>query len=319
MPNEPALFTGLPADTVEPAAPSPALRDLGDRLPQRVYLGTSSWSFPGWTEHVWKRDYPASMLADQGLSAYAAHPLFRTVSLDRTYYRVPDPALYAHYRSQVPDDFRFVVKAPQVCTARRTRDGPNPHRLDPDWARTTFLEPLVEGLGEQLGQVLVQFPPENRPVQTGFWDRLARFLSVLSGDSGVDVAVEVRTPAWLDGPLHAVLADTHTSPCLTVHPAMPDLRTQWKALNAGAAPHLMVRWNLGHQHTTTAETDYEQAKSAYAPFDRVVDPDDGLRAGIARAITWAVERGRPVWVTANNKAEGCAPGTLEAIARRLAL
>jgi uncharacterized protein YecE (DUF72 family) len=314
--DAPALFSGLPADTVEPAAFSEELRALGRRIPPSVRMGTSSWSFPGWTEHVWKRDYPASMLADQGLTAYAAHPLFNTVSLDRTYYRVPDPSLYARYRDQVPPDFRFVVKAPQVSTARRTRDGDNPHRLDPDWVRSTFLDPLRTALGDRLGVVLVQFPPERQPVPDGFWDRLARFLTALSD---VPVAVEVRTPAWLDGPLHAVLSDTGASPCLTVHPAMPDLRTQWKALRAGDAPLLMVRWNLGGQHTTTADTDYEQAKSAYAPFDRVVDPDEGLRAGIARAVAWAIERERPVWITANNKAEGCAPGTLEGIARRLSL
>ncbi|MEZ4319921.1 MAG: DUF72 domain-containing protein [Myxococcota bacterium] len=300
MPGKPqlAMFAG-PA--IEPANPSSDLADLGTRLPDGVFLGTSSWSFPGWVGQVWKREHAATDLANRGLGAYAAHPLFRTVSVDRSYYRVPDPSVYAEYSEQVPPGFRFIVKAPASCTTAR-----DPLLLDPAWAEDTFLGPLREGLGARLGLVLLQFPPQPADAVPRFYDRLARFLELRA-----PWAVEVRTPALLEGPLAQVLVDRQASPCLTLHPTMPDLRTQWQRTRAGDAPNLVIRWNLGGNQA------YEDAKSRYAPFDRVVDPDPALRSALARAVRWAVDRGRPVWITANNKAEGSAPGTLEGIARAL--
>src|SRR5262249_2228066 len=57
----------------EPPAPAPAteaLRDLGRRLPVEVRLGTSSWSFPGWTGLVYAREATPELLAREGLPAY---------------------------------------------------------------------------------------------------------------------------------------------------------------------------------------------------------------------------------------------------------
>lgn len=300
MRDQMAMFGG---PTVEPAVFPPMLHELGEQLPPNVYLGTSSWSFPGWEGRLWKRTYPDSLLSSAGLPAYAAHPLFRTVSLDRTYYRMPDPSVLEAYAAQVPDDFRFIVKAPSVCTASRLRGDPNPLALDRSWAEEHVYGPLKQTLGDRLGLLLFQFPPQPPDALGRFYDRLAALL-----EPDTPCVVEVRTPAWLDGPLADVLHDRNASPCLTLHPSMPDLRTQWQKTRAGEAPHLVVRWNLSGRQK------YDDAKARYAPFDRVVDPDEGIRSALARAIDWAVERNRPVWITANNKAEGCAPATLEAIA-----
>lgn len=287
---------------VEPAPVDPAIAAIAARLPGFVRFGTSSWSFPGWEGRVWRRGYSDSLLANEGLGAYAAHPLLRTVSVDRSYYRMPDDAVFEAYAQQVPDDFRFVVKAPAQLTSGRLRGEVNPTLLDPNWADAYVYGPLRRTLGEKLGLVLLQFPPQ--ATIPGFYDRLAAVLP-----PSVPIAVEVRNPAWMEGPLAQVLRDRGASPVLTLHPSMPDLRTQWKRMGAGEAPDLVVRWNLGAGQT------YEDMKARYAPFDRVVDEEPALRSGIARAIDWALQRERPIWITANNKAEGCAPGTLEAIAR----
>jgi len=82
------LFGSTPASrrSVGPAPQPDAIVDLGRRLPPDVRLGTSSWSFPGWGDLVWDREATPGALARGGLAAYAAHPLLRTVGLDRTYY-----------------------------------------------------------------------------------------------------------------------------------------------------------------------------------------------------------------------------------------
>ncbi|MFX6450720.1 DUF72 domain-containing protein, partial [Acinetobacter baumannii] len=81
----------------------------------------------------------------QGLAAYAAHPLLRTVSLDRNFYRPLTVSQYQRYAEQVPEDFRFVVKAPSLVTDAlvRTEDGrgrePNPAFLNPELALREFV------------------------------------------------------------------------------------------------------------------------------------------------------------------------------------
>jgi uncharacterized protein YecE (DUF72 family) len=95
---------------------------LARRLPRQIYLGTSSWTFPGWQGLVYDRAAAASVLARHGLSAYAQHPLLRTVCVDRTFYAPLPAADYATYAAAVPDDFRFVVKAHAWCTQPTRRD-----------------------------------------------------------------------------------------------------------------------------------------------------------------------------------------------------
>lgn len=287
---------------VRAASPRADLVDLGGRLAD-LRLGTSSWSFPGWRGTVWRDSVRAEVLSAHGLSAYSQHPLLRTVSIDRTYYRLPEPGLLAGYTDQVPEDFRFVVKAPMVGSAR-IRGEANPHALDPDWVRSEAV-PRFEELGDRLGAVLLQVPPQSpHAFADRFYHRLAAVLRV-----PLPWVVEVRTDAWVTPDLAAVLRDTGAMPCLSVHPRMPDLRQQWRVLELARVPALHVRWNLGRGAT------YEAAKSRYAPFDRMVDPDPSTRDQLARAIRWMLDRERPVWVVANNKAEGCAPATLEALAR----
>ena len=81
---------------------------------------------------MWEGDHSDTQLSKQGLAVYAQHPLMRTVSIDRSFYRPLTVSQFERYASQVPDDFRFVVKAPGVVTDALVRgeDGrgrqPNP-------------------------------------------------------------------------------------------------------------------------------------------------------------------------------------------------
>ena len=90
---------------------------------------------------------------------------------------------------------------------------------------------------------------------------------------------------------------------------MPDLRTQWVGMGLPRAEALVVRWNLNRDHS------YRSAGERYAPFDQLLDPDPATREALAKAMRWALGRDRPVWIMANNNAEGCAPDTLEHLVR----
>ncbi|WP_222428825.1 DUF72 domain-containing protein [Denitratisoma sp. DHT3] len=151
-----------PPPVVEAAPPDPALRELAAALPAGLRFGTSSWNYPGWAGLVWKRDYPDAALSRHGLMAYAQHPLLRTVGLDRGFYQPLSAAQFAAYAAQVPDDFRFVVKAPSRVTDALLRDEsgrgrrPNPDFLAAGPAMRDFVEPALAGLGEKLGALVFQ-------------------------------------------------------------------------------------------------------------------------------------------------------------------
>jgi uncharacterized protein YecE (DUF72 family) len=307
-----------PAHPVLPAAVAEHVRDLAARLPAGIHLGTSSWHFPGWATLVYDRLADERVLAHAGLSAYAQHPLLRCAGIDRTFYAPLPAAELRQYAEQVPPAFRFVVKAPMLCTAPVVRrepglhESPNTRFLDAGFAAERFVAPCLQGLGDRLGVLVFQFPPLGRALTREpdrFAERLGAFLEGLP--AGPRYAVELRDHALLGPRYLAALAEARAHHCLGLHPRMPVASEQARQTGLDHAGPLIVRWNL---HTGF---EYEQARARYAPFNRLVDEDIPNRVSLARLCLAAVARGDPVFVIANNKAEGCAPLTLIRLAEQI--
>jgi len=313
-----------PDRPLEPPAPAPVgegLRALGARLPDDVRLGTSSWSFPGWTGLVYAREASTDVLAREGLPAYARHPLFRTVGVDRTFYGPVPVDTFRGWAQAVPDGFRFLVKAHEALTlsrfplherygARRGED--NPTFLDPAYARDAVVAPFVEGLGSKAGPLLFQFPPQDIQALGGpsaFADRLHAFLAALP--AGPLYGVELRNRELITRDVAEVLEDVGAIPVLAAWRHLPPLPQQAWRLRARSASALVVRWML------PPDLGYEQARELYAPFDRLVNEDPAVRGDIAGLAVEALAEGRPVYVTINNKAEGSAPVSVERLAAAL--
>jgi uncharacterized protein YecE (DUF72 family) len=312
------------ADGVDPALIDDTVRSLGAALPAHIHLGTSSWSFPGWTGLVYApcNGKPATeqVLARHGLAAYARHPLFRTVSLDRTFYAPLSADEFTRYASQVPDGFRFVVKAPAAVTdpfVRQPGSGEaardNPTFLDAAAATAASVRPALAGLGSKAGPLVFQFPPLGRRLLADvprLAARIAAFVAVLP--RGPLYAVEVRDPQLVTPEFSAALADAGAVPCLAVHARMPPVELQAKAfgLDRGNRP-LVARWNLH------AGRDYEGAKADYFPFNRLVEEDVPSRAALASLARTTAAAGSDVFITINNKAEGSAPQSVARLAAQI--
>ena len=73
----------------------------------------------------------------------------------------------------------------------------------------------------------------------------------------------------------------------------------------------MARWNLHQRHGAYG---YDSAKDLYEPFDRLLDPDPETRAILSQVMAATAAAHLPVYVTINNKAEGSAPLSVEALA-----
>lgn len=297
------------------------MKQLAIGLGPQIRFGTSSWYFPGWEGLVFRDRHPESVLSKHGLAAYAQHPLLRTVSLDRSFYRPLSTVDYAALAAQVPDDFRFVVKAGASvtdATLRHPGSGapaqPNPLFLDPAVTLETVLRPAVDGLGRKLGVLLFQLSPlpaawlsssspPDRLLQA--LDRL--FTALPRPDHGL-LAVELRDAEPLGPELAALLKLHGVRYCLGLHDRMPPLEAQLPMLRATWPGPLVCRWNLQRG------LHYRQAKARFEPFDALVAPDPATRQALAQLIAVTVAAGQPVFTTINNKAEGSAPLSVFALA-----
>lgn len=330
MTSQPSLFDDPPAPPgpsaarpgrhqtsetprVGPSIPSTVLQDLAAALrtrfgEDRLFLGTSSWSFLGWRVLVWDpRAYTEDQLARHGLNAYAAHPLFNAVSLDRTFYRPLDTAGYARRAAQVPASFRFVVKAPAEITDASLRApgtgaplGPNPQ-----FALNVARRPAIEGLGGRFGALVFQLSPlDARWLRepAALLHRLAALWEAIvpSLPAGTVAALELRDARALS-PMLLQQLDAHAVRYgIGLHERMPAMADQWDLMRAHARGDLLCRWSLhqGLQH--------QQAKAQWAPFDRLQAPDPETRKALARAVVATLDQGDRAFVTINNKAEGSA-------------
>jgi uncharacterized protein YecE (DUF72 family) len=293
-------------------------RELAARLPPDLRLGTSSWSFPGWEGLVYDRPCSVQTLARHGLAAYAQNPLFRTVGVDRSHYQPLTVPQWQGYAAQVPQDFRFLVKAHEYCSLRRFPEHPrygsrggqdNVFFLDPHYARDEVVAPTVRGLGEKLGVLLFQFAAQDlRPIggPEGFCDRLYAFLSRLP--AGPTYAVEVRDRSLMIPRLGEALAASGTMPCLAYTHDLPDLEWQYRNSPAAQAPVTVMRWLLRRGLS------YGDAQQRYGPFSRLVEPDERTRQ---QAVDILLRHARPGFLILNNKAEGSSPESLRALARQL--
>lgn len=253
---------------------------LGAYEHPNLRLGTASWNYPGWRGLVYQ---------EPGLAAYASHPLFRCVALDRSFYAPLSEEEYAGYAAQVPADFRFLVKAPRVLV-----DPDSAHYLDAQWALRHFLEPARRGLGDTLGLTHFFLPPGRHEDPTSFFGRLSQ--------SGCHISYEVRQPLVCEAP--------GLIRAWNVFPGMP-----WPQPESG--PVRLIRWTLRPQ-APEVPWNLKTAARRYLPFSRLRDPDRDTRGRIAAQVQTWLGRGLPVWVLANNKAEGCAPLSLRLLTEELA-
>jgi len=312
-----AQATLFDARRVGPAAltaqVSEAAAALCARWGGRLLLGTSSWSFPGWAGLVWDREYPQPMLSRHGLPAYSAHRSLRTVSLDRALYRPMAADEYARLALQVPDDFRFVVKAPaEVCdaTQRDPRTGapvaPNPAFLDPGLAVTACARPAAAGLRDKLGVLVFQLSPLPShwlAAEPAFHEQLAAVWRAIRPELPLHtvLALELRDASLLTPALAQHLREHGVRSCLGLHDRLPAIDEQLPLQRAQWPGDLVCRWSLQRGQR------YAQARARWAPFDRLQAPDVATRATLARVAAATLNAGRTAFITINNKAEGSAP------------
>ena len=144
----------------------------------RLSVGTSGFSYAEWKGPFYPADLPASRML-----AYYAERL-ASVEINNTFYRLPRRNTLESWAAEVPEGFRFAIKASQRIThQKRLRDVAD---------ETRYLLDVTQALGARLGALLFQLPP-NLKLDL---DRLDRFLELLPPET--HAAFEFRHPSWLD-------------------------------------------------------------------------------------------------------------------------
>ena len=293
---------------------------LGERLPSRLRLGTSSWTFPGWAGLVYHRRYAnkQAFLRDS-LGEYAAHPLMRTVGIDRGYYApVPPPDLEAYAR-QLPEGFRAAMKVWQRLTMpgypRHARYGADAGKRNPDFLNPALFaemvnEPVRAMFSKHMGPWIVEVSPAPWPIDPGwFCDKLDAFLT--SAPRDFPFAVELRDRTLLTVDYAKTLQRNDASHVFNYWSRMPSLAAQMRVDGLLEGSLLVVRLLL------PPGARYSDLKEAYAPFDRIVMPQPEMRRDLVRLVKTALDRGMECYVLVNNKAEGSSPLTVQALAELL--
>lgn len=245
----------------------------------RIFVGTSGYSYPEWTE---AGIYPPGTRSGHMLSLYAER--FETAELNFTWYQMPKPASLKRMVGQTPDTFRFSVKLNRTLT----------HEIDPDrWREQAAkfrdgVAPLIQA--NRLAAILAQLPPsfhrtaENR-----------RYLSRLLDEMiGLPLAVEFRHLSWAED---RVFAELEKRKIALVCADAPDLPQLFPQLGAVTCPDLFyVRF-----HGRNAKEWWSRNKQKQFDYDY---PDTELIEWIENRIGPMTEKAETGLIYFNNHVAG---------------
>ncbi len=153
-----------------------------------VRAGTSGFSYKEWKGSF----YPDDISKDAMLGFYAGR--FDAVEINSTWYRMPSAGVLEQWCGEVPESFRFVLKANRQITHFKRLKLEALEPLEHFWSQATTL-------GARLGPILLQLPPNLKK-------DIPRLRDFLAGTpDGMRVAVEFRHGSWLDDAVYATLSE----------------------------------------------------------------------------------------------------------------
>lgn len=200
-----------------------------------------------------------------------------------------------------PAGFLFAAKVPQVITHEKVL-------VDCQQEILEFIK-AMEGLGEKLGPLLLQFPYFNKSAfasSTEFFQRLSAFLKGLP--QPFQWAVEIRNNSWLTPAFYAILRE-HKVACALVDQAwMPPVQQVLRDDSPLTADFSYVRWLGDRKGIEEITTSWDKVVvDRAADLQRWVEP-----------IRPILAEGKVVYGFFNNHYSGHAPASLELFRQMMA-
>lgn len=297
---------------------APQLRALADR---GVCFGTSSWKYEGWLGSIYtperyltRRKFSRKKFEAECLREYAT--TFPAVGGDFSFYQFPKPSYWAEIFSAVPSTFAFGLKVPEAITVAKwpsharygsRAGGRNEGFLDAGLFDRQFVKPL-EPYRHQAAALIFefgQFAKTDFPTPADFFKQLNRFLGALPG--GWPYAVEIRNKEYLTTEYFRVLARHNAAHVFNAWTRMPTIAEQIVNPDAFTANFCVARALLQHGWG------YEKAVKTFEPYREVQLPDPSTRSALRQIADRALRTGQRAYIFVNNRLEGNAPGTIDAV------
>ncbi|WP_205503677.1 DUF72 domain-containing protein [Rufibacter psychrotolerans] len=218
-----------------------------------IYIGTSGWHYNHWKGNF----YPPSVTSKQFTQHYLRY--FKTVEINNSFYRLPSAETFAAWRTSVPEDFLFAVKASRFITHMK--------KLKEPQQGLAQLLGNAQALEEKLGPILFQLPPAWR-VNV---ERFQEFLRALP--SYYRYTFEFREPSWYHPAIYELLRDHNHAFCiyeLAGHMSPLEVTADFVYVRlhgpegkyAGSYAESALQW-----WATTCQTWAQQGKDVYLYFD----------------------------------------------------
>ena len=190
----------------------------------------------------------------------------------------------------------------------------NPRFLDSRVFREEILPAYEKGFAGHGGPFVFEFPTEWQPTSESrqrFVARLDAFLAELPPSHAY--SVELRTPSYFTTDYFDVLRRRNAAHVFNWWTRAPALLEQWKAAQPLPATFALARILV------PPGVPYARAVERFRPYDRVLAPREDMRRDLVRLIRNITEAGADAFVLVNNRAEGCAPLTIRALAHELGM
>jgi len=308
-------------DDPEPRSRSPLAARLHGLAREGVYFGTSSWKYPGWLGSIYQPEryftrgrFSQKKFESECLREYAE--TFPAVCGDFSFYQFPSESYWSRLFAAAPKSLVFAFKVPEEITVKTwpaharygDRGGSdNESFLSAALFDRMFLRAL-QPYSERVCALIFEFGTFSKRhyADVGqFVGDLSRFLEALP--RGWRYGVEVRNREFLDAPYFKCLRSCHVAHVFNAWTRMPELPEQTAREEAFTADFLIARALLRQGRR------YEQAVEKFQPYERVQEPNPGARAALRELMERARGKKQLAFLFVNNRLEGNAPGTIEAV------
>ena len=288
---------------------------------QSIFIGTSSWKYEGWMGQIYSRNrylvrgrFSQKRFQDECLKEYAA--TFPIVCGDFSFYQFPSEQYWRKLFGSAPSTLRYALKVPEDVTVktfpRHPRYGPragdaNQTFLDAVLFQNAFLD-LLAPYREQIAVLIFEFgtfPKQTYRDVGEFLHELDPFLAALP--PGFRYAVEIRNQEFLGPEYFACLRQHRVAHVFNAWTRMPEIGVQMKMPEVFTADFTVARALLRRERT------YEAAVAKFTPYSEIKDPNPQTREALRLLIGRARDRHEPSYIFVNNRLEGNAPATIEAI------
>lgn len=306
----------------EPKPMSARLAALAER---GVFIGTSSWKYEGWLGSIYtpERYYTRGKFSQKKfeetcLEEYAE--TFPIVCGDFSFYQFPSDAFWRKLFGGSPSKLRFAFKVPEEITVKKwptharygARAGlENENFLSSEVFTRMFYEPLAL-YGDRVALFIFEFGAFSKsafPDVHAFTDMLDGFLSALP--EGPRYSVEIRNAEYLSPTYFDVLRSNGVAHVFNAWTRMPDLPAQVEMAEAYTAEFVVSRALLRQGRT------FEEGVRTFAPYTEVKEPLLDTRKALRKLIQEQVVIRNGVYLFVNNRLEGNAPGTIQAVVESL--